>query len=617
MNVPAVFDSRDPQCKKPFGAVVSGETLTLTCRPLAQEGFTHCAVILRQEFAERQNEIELPFTGFWMDRACFSLSLPAPDEPDLVWYWFRFWRDDGTGCLLDRSGYQSGGDPWPWQLTVYEKSHTPAWFGEGVTYQIFPDRYCRLSIPDPSGMIGNRWVHENWEDCPAWWPEDGEIKNRDFFGGSLKGVAVHLDDLAALGVTNLYFCPIFESASNHRYNTADYTKIDPLLGTEEDFRELCAQAKERGIHVVLDGVFNHTGSQSVYFNADGFYPTLGAAQSQESPYYDWFRFSDWPWAYESWWGISTLPNVQEGCRSYVDYIIEGEDSVVKHWLRAGASGWRLDVADELPDAFIEKLRSAVEETDPDALVLGEVWEDASNKISYSQRRRYLLGRELHGVMNYPFRTALLTYLLGGSAEDFKESMETLRENYPPSAFYSALNFLGTHDTPRVLTVLGGRSLPESRDAQSIFHLSHEERETALRRLRMAAAVLFTFPGSPMIYYGDEVGLEGASDPFNRRTYPWGHEDKALLDWFKILGQLRQGRLSLRRGSIRYLAAEGPLLAFSRELSREATITIVNTGDEVRTLVLPDTDYRDLLTGGFVPDREYVVPAHSIHLLGRN
>lgn len=616
MNTPAVFDSRDAHCKKPYGALPCGEEWCLTCRPLSSEGFTHCSVIIRREFAGGEIEAEMPFSGFWDDRACFSISLIPFQVPELVWYWFRFWRDDGTGCFLDKTGYRSQGEPQPWQLTVYQRSHTPQWFGEGVTYQIFPDRYCRLSIPDPSGLIGNRWVHENWRDAPAWMPEDGEIKNRDFFGGSLAGITAHLDDLAALGVSNLYFCPIFESASNHRYNTADYMKIDPMLGTEEDFKTLCAEARRRNIRVILDGVFNHTGSQSIYFNADGFYPSLGAAQSKESPYYDWFHFSEWPRAYESWWGISTLPNVREDCQSYIDYIISGKDSVVKHWLRAGASGWRLDVADELPDLFIEKLRAAVEETDSDALLLGEVWEDASNKISYSQRRRYFLGTELHGVMNYPFRSALLHYLLGGGAEDFQEAMETIRENYPPAAFYSALNFLGTHDTPRILTVLGGRPLPEGRDAQSTFHLSSAERKTASLRLRIASAVLFTFPGSPMIYYGDEAGMEGAADPFNRGTYPWGHEDQGLLGWFTLLGQLRQSRPSLRRGGISWLKANGPLLAYARSTAEETTITVINAGDECQTLFLSDRHYQNLISGETVSGEEIIVDPCTALLLGQ-
>ena len=578
MNTPSVFDSRDTQCKKPYGALPCGKAWSLTCRPLAREGFTHCSVIIRREFAGHQMEAEMPFSGFQEDRACFSLSLLPFQTPELVWYWFRFWRDDGTGCLLDKTGYRSEGEIVPWQLTVYEETHTPAWFGEGVTYQIFPDRYCRLNIPDPAGLVGNRWVHEDWNDSPVWQPENG--------------------------------------ASNHRYNTADYTRIDPMLGTEEDFRDLCAEAKERGIRILLDGVFNHTGSQSIYFNADGFYPSLGAAQSKDSPYYDWFQFSRWPDSYDAWWGIDTLPNVREDCPDYVDYIIQGENSVVKRWLRAGASGWRLDVADELPGEFIEKLRAAVEETDPEALVLGEVWEDASNKISYSRRRRYFLGRELHGVMNYPFRTALLHYLLDGPAEDFQAAMETLRENYPPAAFYSAMNFLGTHDTPRVLTLLGGVPLPEGREAQSVFSLTQLQREAALERLHVAAAILFTFPGSPMIYYGDEAGMEGAADPFNRQTYPWGQENQTLLEWFRWLGQLRKGRASLRRGTLSWLAAQGPLLAYLREVPGEATATLVNAGPEEQTVTLPGGGFQDLRTGESIPGEVASVLPYSVRLLGQ-
>ena len=220
-------------------------------------------------------------------------------------------------------------------------------------------------------------------------------------------------------------------------------------------------------------------------------------------------------------------------------------------------------------------------------------------------------------MNYPFRTALLNYLLDGPAEDFKEAMETIRENYPPAAFYSAMNFLGTHDTPRVLTVLGGVPLPEGRDAQSTFHLSPVQREAGLERLHVAAAILFTFPGSPMVYYGDEAGMEGAADPFNRRTYPWGHENQALLAWFRRLGQLRKDRASLRRGALRWLEAQGPLLAYVRETCDEATATLVNAGPEERTVSLPGGGFRDLCTGESLSGETASVPPYSVRLLGRD
>lgn len=605
MSEPFVFDSRSEFCKTPFGAVPCGQDILFRCRPLTCENFSHCALVMYHEFSGIHQEVELSVTGFEGDRTCFSVTVPASHTPELTWYHFRFWRDDGTGCDLDKTGYRSDGLIDPWQITVYEKSQTPQWFGAGVTYQIFPDRYCASEPfpPDPTGLVGNRWIHENWDDCPEWRPDpDGEIRNRDFFGGTLAGITSKLSWLESMGVTTLYLCPIFESASNHRYNTADYTKIDPLLGTDEDFKTLCTEAEHRGIRVILDGVFNHTGSQSLYFNDDGFYPTVGAAQSQDSPYYDWFSFHPWPDDYDSWWGIRTLPAVREESPSYVAYMVENEDSIVRRWLRAGASGWRLDVADELPDWFIEKIRTAVDETKPGSLVLGEVWEDASNKIAYSQRRRYLLGRELHGVMNYPFRTSLLAYLQGGDADAFRETMETLRENYPPAAFYSAMNFLGTHDTARILTVLGADYVPETKDQRAVYRLSPVERAKGTALVKLAALVLFTFPGSPTVYYGDEVGMEGWEDPFNRGTYPWGTGGHQLLSYFTCLGRLRRDTPALQMGSIRWLYTAGSILAYAREWEGNCFTTVVNAGSEFQTLTLtwPEAQAADLLSAQVFP-----------------
>ncbi len=403
----------------------------------------------------------------------------------------------------------------------------------------------------------------------------------------MQGITEKLDYLASLGVTTLYLCPIFEASTNHRYDTACYERIDPLLGDEEDFRTLCAEAKKRGIHVMLDGVFNHTGRKSVYFNADGFYPGLGAAQGEQSPYYRWYNFHPFPDEYDAWWGIKNLPAVNELEKSYVDYIIEGENSIIKRWLRAGASGWRLDVADELPDVFIEKIRAAMNEVCPDSYLLGEVWEDGTTKIAYSQRRRYLLGRETNGLMNYPFRTALMAFLLGGGAEYFRDSMEQLRENYPAPAFYGAMNFLSTHDTPRLLTILGlSAPAPQTRDERAVYRLSEEELAHGKALLKLASLILYTFPGSPMLYYGDEAGMQGFEDPFNRGTYPWGHEDEELLRCFRQFGALRRAHEALQSGTIVYHAAQGRVLAFSRRTARDHCLTAVNAGAEAVTLTLP-------------------------------
>ena len=610
MSEPFVFDPRCTLCKYPYGAVPCGAPVTLHVRPEGWEGFVRCTLLLRQEFSGQDREWELPAEGWDGERQRFSLTFPAPETPELCWYAFRFTRADGSVRYLDASGWCS--EPQHrWQMTVYDAaSPTPGWFGEGLTYQIFPDRFRRLSVPDPAGMIGGRWVHENWSDIPEWQPDSqGEVRNRDFFGGSLQGILSKLDDLAAFGVTTLYLNPIFESASNHRYNTADYLAIDPMLGTEADFRQLCREAKSRGIRVILDGVFNHTGSQSRYFNADGFYPAPGAAQSQDSPYFSWFSFHPWPTDYDAWWGIKTLPAVQENDSGYLDFIIRDQDSVVRHWLRAGASGWRLDVADELPDDFIADIRTAMDETAPGSLLLGEVWEDATTKVAYSQRRRYLLGQELHGVMNYPFRNALIAYLLGGDADKFRETLEAIRENYPPNAFSSLMNFLGTHDTPRILTVLGASHVPDSKEDRASYRLSPEERQMGLARLRLAALILFTFPGAPTVYYGDEAGMEGWEDPFNRAGYPWGREDTELKAWFARLARLRQDRPALQSGQLHWCWTAGPILAFARELNGQLLTTVINAADTPQSLTLPWSGAapRDLLTGAVLSPADNVLP----------
>lgn len=577
-----VYNSRDISYKDPFGAVCCGQSVTLTLRPDPAEGFTACTVLLQQEFSGKQQEVSLPAVA-----DTFTGCICAPEQPELVWYAFRFTRPDGCYVYLGKDGYCDG---WPhrWQLTVYDPTlPTPQWFGDGVSYQIFPDRFCRLNVPDANGMVGHRVVHRQWDELPVVGPNaTGRVLNNDFFGGSLNGIRSKLSYLQSLSVTTLYLCPIFESESNHRYNTADYLRIDPMLGTEEDFRLLCQEAEAHGIRILLDGVFNHNGSNSRYFNAEGFYPELGAAQSPDSPYYDWYRFTCWPREYDSWWGIDTLPAVEENHPAYRDFIIENENSVIRHWLRAGASGWRLDVADELPDDFIAQIRSVMLEEFPDSILIGEVWEDGSNKIAYDQRRRYLLGGETHGLMNYPFRTAALNWLTGGDAADFREEMETLRENYPRPAFFSCMNFLGTHDTPRILTVLGADRVPETKPQRAAYALSAEEQFRGISRLRLGAMLLYCFPGSPTVYYGDEVGMSGFEDPLNRQTYPWGRENSSLLDFYRTLGHLRRHRTSLQSGDISYLRAEGGILAFLRHTEQEQTLVVLNACQEARDVTLP-------------------------------
>ena len=582
-----LYDPHDPRCKSPFGAVTLFSAVDFSFYPREYE-ITGCTLLAHYEFTDRWTETELLSTTDEEGLPVFSGTFFAPSQPELIWYHFRLsWKDGGSSCY-GTGGFQSWDTVSPWQLTVYDgRAKTPDWFGRGVTYQIFPDRFFRAETRSVEGLVGHRSLHENWDDEPLDGPNERGDYCEDFFGGDLAGITAKLDYLASLHVSTLYLNPIFEAASNHRYDTADYEKIDPLLGNEQDFRTLCQEAGKRGIRILLDGVFNHTGARSRYFNADGFYPDCGAAQGPASPYYGWYRFHPFPTDYDAWWGIKNLPAVNESDESYVNYIIEGETSVIRRWLRAGASGWRLDVADELPDAFLSRIRTVMRDEFPDAYLLGEVWEDGSNKIAYSQRRRYLLGSELHGLMNYPFRTALIAYLTGQTnAEAFRDRMETIRENYPAPAFYGAMNFLSTHDTPRLLTVLGCSQVPADREERMRYRLSPQERARGAALLRIAALILYAFPGSPTLYYGDEAGADGFEDPANRRTYPWGHEDAALLRYFRQLGELRMKYEALQSGSISYVYASDRVLCFSRSFYDETVLCAVNAGELPVTVSLP-------------------------------
>lgn len=466
----------------------------------------------------------------WDEYECLLAGL----APGLYWYWFVqdiFGDKNLFGCEN------------PWQLTVYEAGYaTPAWFDAGVTYHIFVDRFNRAGNPPAPKSGRNFRLHEAWGEAPDLYPVEATEQNFDFFGGDLKGIGEKLEYLQGLGVTTIYLSPIFEAASNHRYDTGDYKKIDPLIGDEEDFRSLCSAAGERGMRVILDGVFNHTGSDSRYFNAKGLYDGVGAAQSQDSPYSGWYRFRNWPDEYDCWWGVKTLPQVNKLNESYLAFTLDGEDSVIKHWLAAGASGFRLDVADELPREYLERLRCAAKGTKPDAVIIGEVWEDASNKVSYGARRRYLQGRELDGAINYPAKDAIVRFLTGkAGAAALSEALMTLDEHYPEPSKRCMMNVLGTHDTARILNVLacGEAAFALSKPEKAAYALSAEELRRGSELLKLASALQYMLPGSPCLYYGDEAGLAGFEDPLNRRCYPWGGEEGELLGWYRALGAIRR------------------------------------------------------------------------------
>ena len=542
-----MFNSRSRKYRDPAGAVAAGTPVHFRITLPRDLSCSAARLVVEQEGAGT-SVLDMFWCGMNGSQREWWECHFTPESPGLYFYYFEARTCRGAQRLSrGRAGSAVFGGTNRWQLTVYQKDfETPSWLEGGVMYQIFPDRFKNSGVPKKDIPAG-RTLHETWGEQPVWRPnERGIVTNSDYFGGDLRGIEEKLPYLKDLGVTCLYLNPIFESHSNHRYDTADYSKVDPLLGTEEDLRSLCAAAKQLGIRVILDGVFSHTGSDSVYFNREGRYPTDGAYNSQQSPYYSWYTFRKWPNAYDCWWNFDTLPNVNETNDSYNNYI-NGPEGIVRKWMKAGASGWRLDVADELPDQFLDQLHDAVKAQDPQGLILGEVWEDASNKSAYGVRRRYLLGRQLDTVMNYPFRDAILGFLLGEDPRRFAETVETIVENYPPQCLNLLMNHIGTHDTERALTVLGGEPAgSRGREWQAEQSLSPQQRDTGLKRLKLAALIQYLLPGVPCVYYGDEAGLEGYRDPFNRGCFPWGQEDQDLLSWYRQLGQA-PGRSQRRAG----------------------------------------------------------------------
>lgn len=592
-----LHDSQDTFFRDPFGAVPCGTVIILRLKVCSDEAPESVHVRLWENNKEINKEMRLADDAG--REKIYQAEVTASKEPGLIWYYFFAVRH-GRVYYYGNNPYRLGGKgllqehiPPSYQITVYREGYSvPAWFKKTVMYQIYVDRFFngnedgRVSNP-PKGSL----VHASWEDTPLYVrdPRNNGILRWTFFGGNLPGVIAKLPYLKELGIGVIYFNPVFESSSNHKYDTGDYKKIDPMFGTNETFRQLCKKAGQMGIRIILDGVFSHTGSDSIYFNREGSYPGEGAYQSRESPYYRWFKFIDYPDVYESWWGIGTLPNVNEMEPTYQDFIINDDDSVVKYWMKMGAKGWRLDVADELPDEFIRKLRLAMKKQDPDSILIGEVWEDASHKVSYGHNRAFLWGEALDTVMNYPFRKIMLDFILGRKdARQVNMSLMSLYENYPKDAFYSAMNLIGSHDVPRVLTILG-EGPPEEGLAEverGEATLLPVQRKLGLRRLKLLALIQMTFPGVPAIYYGDEAGMEGYSDPFNRAPYPWAREEQNLLEWYKKIIALKNKHPALQDGEWMPLYAKGDVYAYLRQKDSEKAAAFFNRNikDEARITV---------------------------------
>ena len=485
-------------------------------------------------------------------------------------------------------------NPTRFQLTVYDSEcKVPKWLYGGVIYQIFPDRF---NCGNKDKQISpDKILHDKWDEMPVFKPNQlGKIVNNDFFGGDIKGVIAKIDYLCQLGVTAIYLNPIFKAFSNHRYDTGDYMQIDELLGNEKDFKELICVANEKGIKIILDGVFNHTGDDSLYFNKYGKYNSLGAYQSKQSRYYDWFKFTDFPDKYNSWWGITVLPETNEENQDFIDFIT-GDEGVIAHYTKLGIGGWRLDVVDELPDEFVEKIRNSLKKYNNDGILIGEVWEDASNKISYGKRRKYFQGKELDSVMNYPLKDAILQFVKYGDCKKLFYVIKEQIDHYPKDVLNNLMNILSTHDTYRLLNAIDNADLSNlSKEQLSKITFSGERLIELKNKLKIATLLQFTLCGVPSIYYGDEVGMQGYSDPLNRATFPWGKEDKEILSWYKFLGQVRSDYSAFKDGEYNQLYCADGAFVFTRSDEFSQLLIGVNVGKIPITLEFNDALY-DLIS----------------------
>lgn len=587
------YNPLDPACKSVLGGVRQNESFTIRIFGKSDEP---CIFVLRRDGCEAQSLHMQNISGGWELQLSFA-------EPGLYFYWFRL---GGRRAALgeDRNAEFSDSAS-AYQILVYRECFaTPAWFKGGIMYQIFPDRFFK------SGEIlveKGKWLHRDWHETPEFRPnEKGKILNNDFFGGNFRGILKKLDYLQSLHVTVIYLNPIFRAFSNHRYDTGDYMQLDPMLGSEEDFAALVSECGKRGIRLILDGVFNHTGDDSRYFNKYGTYDEIGAYQSKDSKYYSWYNFRHFPDKYDSWWGIDVLPAVNENCPSYIDFIT-GENGVLRRWMKYPLGGFRLDVADELPDEFIAKIRSAVKSANGDAVVIGEVWEDASNKIAYSTRRKYFQGEELDSVMNYPLKDAIINFVVSGNTSLLRRTVGMLLDHYPKCVLDSLMNILGTHDTVRVLTALGG-VCAYNKEEMAVLKLSAEQRAVATERLKIAAILLYTFFGVPCIYYGDEIGMEGYSDPFCRKPFAWDLIDEDILSHYRWLGELRSRYTVFRDGDYRELYHDDNCIVFERRKGKEAVITVANLGNNKYTLRFNGVLYNQL-SGERCVDRVDIEPHH--------
>ena len=563
------YNSWCEEFKKPFGSILENMPVRLVVEASSDRILAVELVVWQEIFGQTPDRKYIKMDEVSAGRFEFLGTLL--DLHGLIFYYFKIDSEQGRVFYGQNPEFGGEGQVYfyeenvtPYSLTcVKEVENIPTWFSESIFYQIFPDRFSRgadfyLRNTAKDDVI----FYENENDTPAYVKDgNGDILKWDFWGGTLQGIIEKIPYLRKLGVSAIYLNPIFEARSNHRYDTADFEKIDSLLGDEKIFDKLVQSLHENEIKVILDGVFNHVGRNSKYFNYDGTHgENVGAYQNSNSEHYSWFNFcSDND--YDSWWGIKDLPVIDKYNLDYQNYILD----IIDYWTSIGVDGWRLDVADELPDFFIQKIRTKLDESQ-DKILIGEVWEDASRKISYGDRRKYIYNGSLQSVMNYPFRNLIINLLSGEwSTEYSAKYLIQIFENYPKEIFFNLFNNIGTHDTERILTIFKGD----------------------IQKVESAVSLLMTLPGVPTVYYGDEVGLYGGKDPDNRRIFPWNNQDQNFYMIYKKWISIRKSNDVLNENNEFKVFYSGSIFGFVRANKKEFAALVVNLSN-TDTLIIPES-----------------------------
>jgi len=565
-RIQVIHDSQSLEFRKPFGAIEVGQKVKLSIKVDREIVVAVQLTMFDGTRLSKGMQKEYLNSGEFK----YSVEIDTSDALDLLEYYFilidgydRLYygnNDEHLGGIGQIYNY----NPVPYQVTIYEKSYIPNWYKEGVVYQILIDRFCNGNADKVvNSPKENSFIYGRWDDNPMYIKDNvGRIARWDFYGGNIKGIIKKLDYIKSLGANIIQLSPIFKSSSCHKYDTGNYELIDEMFGTNDEFEELCEIAESKGIRIILEAVLSYTSSDSKYFNKLGNYDDIGAYNSPNSKYHNWYKFIKYPYQYEAWWGINERPNVNVMEKSYINYIIESKNSIVKKWIGLGVSGLRLNVIDELPDEFIELIRKRMQEINKETVLLGDIWDDASNKISYSKRRKYLQGSEVQAVTNYPLRESLINFTKGYiTSHRLKQKIMSLYENYPRESFYGNINIAGTNDTERILTVL----------------------DENIELLRLLVVIQFTLPGVPLIYYGDETGLKGGKEPDNRRSYPWGKENKYLIDFYKDISNIRNNENGLKKGDINIYETDPDVFAFERNYENEKVVVLVNISKEQKLI----------------------------------